>query len=459
MWKSCFLFCLLFGISFQSFSQFQFRAPGDILHYRIDFGKSALFKENKQGIWMLVGNLTFDQVNKEEIPNNARLNAFKFQNSILVTIPGTGQVYLLDLPKMHFKRLDRTFYRGYNFNAIQYIRNDTLFSHGGEGFWHANNVTTYFSIEKKEWEMTSAPEETSPRWMKNDFGGYDAERKILSVIEFPALYDTKNQLKNYGYFEKSILNNQWKLLGDVNVDLLHKLGIARLESQFVHGKYFFLSGPMPVWADPKANKIYQIMSLNSVFNSYFELSYHQGKLYSYNRKNSPTNLEGVMKIDSISFEKLKSLSTYKGPFYIKPYPTDWIYYGSIALIISSGFAVLGYFKRKKKLISPISEFETLDGLPDGASHFLKSCLSYPQGHAFSSQIFTDMMGYSSYAYETQRQVRAKLIKGINNYFWAHYRMEEVIHRQTADDDKRFSVYMISEVHYVALKKLLCHETQ
>jgi hypothetical protein len=65
-----------------------------------------------------------------------------------------------------------------------------------------------------------------------------------------------------------------------------------------------------------------------------------------------------------------------------------------------------------------------------------------------------MMGYGSYAYETQRQVRAKLIKGINSYFWAHYRMDDVIVRQTANDDKRFSVYLIAEVHYDTLKKLL-----
>jgi hypothetical protein len=51
-------------------------------------------------------------------------------------------------------------------------------------------------------------------------------------------------------------------------------------------------------------------------------------------------------------------------------------------------------------------------------------------------------------------VRAKLIKGINSYFWAHYRMDDVIVRQTANDDKRFSVYLIAEVHYDTLKKLL-----
>jgi hypothetical protein len=64
------------------------------------------------------------------------------------------------------------------------------------------------------------------------------------------------------------------------------------------------------------------------------------------------------------------------------------------------------------------------------------------------------MGYSTYAYETQRQVRSKLIKSINSYFSVHYKMHEVIIRKTANDDKRFSVYAISEEHYERLKGLL-----
>jgi hypothetical protein len=64
------------------------------------------------------------------------------------------------------------------------------------------------------------------------------------------------------------------------------------------------------------------------------------------------------------------------------------------------------------------------------------------------------MGFSSYAYETQRQVRSKLIKAINAYFSIHYKMHDVIIRKTANDDKRFSIYYISEEHYKRLKELL-----
>lgn len=449
-------FCrLLFFLSlcFQSVGQLQFRLPDQMLHYRIDLSSTELSKETKLGHWERLGKMILVDVNPKDIPVNAQVNVFPYQNTWLMSIPGTQQVYQLNLPQMALKRLDKSFYRGYNFQAIQYLRNDTLFSHGGVGFWHANNVSTYFSFKAKEWEMSSAPDENAPRWMQSDFGGYDEGRNVLSVIGFPALYETKDQVKEYRYFEKDIKNNRWYLLGDVNVGFLQDLGIKRFESDFLDGKYFFLNGPVLVWADPNSNSLYQSNTVIPMFNMNFEFAFQNGYFYSYRRMNASTNEDVVFKIDSISIEKLKSMSTYKGPFYIEPYPADLIGYGAAAILILTTGGIYVYRKRKpqKAHENPV---ESLDGLPAGASAFLNACLKRPQGYAFSSQHFTEMMGYGSYAYETQRQVRAKLIKGINSYFWAHYRMDDVIVRQTANDDKRFSVYLIAEVHYDTLKKLL-----
>jgi hypothetical protein len=450
--KSALLFLfLLLGLS--GFGQLQFRSPSEMLHYRLDLNTAVLTKENNIGNWEFLGRLTFDQIIPKDLPYNAVVLAFNYKKMLLLSILGTQQVYLLDLQKMTLKRLDNSFYRGYNFQAIQYIKNDTLFSLGGMGFWHANNVSTYFSFKAKEWEMTSAPMEMGPRWMKRDFGGYDENRKLLSVIEFPALYETEKRHMTYKYFEKDLQNNDWTYKGELNVDLIKSSGITRLESEFLDGKYFFLNGPILVWADPSTNSLYQANTVIPMFNMNFELSYRKGYIYSYRRMNAPTNEDVIFKIDSISIEKLKSLSTRKGPFYIEPYPIDFIVYGAAALSTLVLGGIYAYRKRKPHKVKE-SNAEPLDGLPAGASVFLHACFNYPKGHTFSSQHFTEMMGYGAYAYETQRQVRAKLIKGINSYFWAHYRMDDVIVRQTANDDKRFSVYLIAEAQYDTLKKLL-----
>ncbi|MHA8081544.1 hypothetical protein VR610_10330 [Aquirufa regiilacus] len=451
--RHLFLLLFLFSISFQAYSKIQFKLPHENLHYRIDVNDGTIWKERISQNWIEVGKIVCDGIVTSDLPPNAVINSFLIDRNYILTIPGTGQVYQLNQIKNQFKRLDKTFYRGFNFGAIQFARNDTLYSLGGNGFWHANNIETYFSFKSKEWELKNIPSELGPRFIKSDFGGFDAKRDVLSIIEFPALYHEGDISHPYRYFEKSFKSNQWDYKGDINIDLLVKLGLTNFESIFLNGKYIFTKGPFVVIADPVQNEIYQLNYVLSNLNFYYELSERNNWLYIYVPDKNENNVFPAIKIDSISIDKLKSLSTYKGPFYIKPYPTDLIGYGVAAMLILTAGGIYAY-RRSKLRKAPESSIEPLDGLPAGAFEFLHACLKHPQGHAFSSQHFTEMMGYDSYAYETQRQVRAKLIKGINSYFWAHYRMDDVIIRQTANDDKRFSVYLIAESHYDTLKKLL-----
>jgi len=440
-------------IKFQLISQIQFKLPNDILHYRIDLENRIIWKEQISQNWLEIGKIKCVNIVSSDLPQNAIIKTFFLDNTYILTVAGTGQVYQLNLLKKELKRIDKTFYRGYNFGAIQFIRNDTLFSLGGNGFWHANNIETYFSFRSKEWELLYVPNELGPKYMKSDFGGYDAKRDVLSVIDFPALYHEGRISHRYRYFEKRVRSNQWDYKGDINTDLLVKLGLTTFESIFLNGKYIFMKGPFIVIADPVLNKVYQLKYVFTNLNQYYELSEKNNWLYVYVPEKTQNTINQALKIDSISIEKLKSISTYKGPFYIKPYSVDLLLYVGGALLFSIGCAYYTY-RRRNLNNARVSLAETLDGLPDGASDFLLACLAYPQGYTFSSQHFTEMMGYSSYAYETQRQVRSKLIKGINSYFWAHYRLKDVIIRQTASDDKRFSVYQVSEEHYLKLKELL-----
>jgi hypothetical protein len=220
-----------------------------------------------------------------------------------------------------------------------------------------------------------------------------------------------------------------------------------LNSTFISGKYLFFNGSILVWANPAKNVIYQLKNVDQHFNSAFEYSAKDDMIYSYYHE----KIGDHIRIDSISLSNLEALSVIKGPFYItSDQSIDWI----LITLILGLFSILFYFVIfTKRKIEPRVEME-LEGFPEGGKSFLISCLNHPNGHKFTSQVFTEMMGYSSYAYETQRQVRSKLIKNINSYFWVHYRMEDVIIRNTAKEDKRFSVYHISEEHYEFLKKLL-----
>lgn len=333
-----------------------------------------------------------------------------------------------------------------------------MFSVGGNGFWHLNNIETYFSLKSKEWELYHTPSEDGPKQIKSTFGGYDRTRDLLSVIELPQLYQDSDNKFPFRYFEKPRDTKDWIYKGNLNVSELHKLGIQNIESTYLDGFYIFRNGPTIVIGDPSDNGLYQIDQVLPILNELFEFSETKGFIYSYHTIKSGYGLDNSIKVDSISIAGLKSLGRYKGKFYVKPTPLILcqIGLGIIVLILGLllGFLIKNSQKTSTSSLKMDSEFSILDGLPDGAFEFLKASLALPKGHQFSSQAFTELMGFSSYAYETQRQLRSKLIKSINAYFSIHYRMQDVIIRKTANDDKRFSIYYISEEHFERLKDLL-----
>jgi len=121
-------------------------------------------------------------------------------------------------------------------------------------------------------------------------------------------------------------------------------------------------------------------------------------------------------------------------------------------------AIYFFNKKKSKRVNFQSnernESNLVDALPQGSFEFLKEFLLYPKGHELSSEQITELMGFSNYAYETQRQVRSKLINSINSYFKVHYKMYPVIVRNNSKDDKRFVIYNISDEYFEDLKQLL-----
>ena len=184
---------LLVIIPILSFSQLQIKLPNDVLHYRLDLKEGILWKERLSQKWTNEGKIVSEGLILSDLPPNPNINCFKIDSHYVFTFPGTGQVYQFNLMKRQLKRLDKTYYRGFNFGAIQFVRQDTLYSLGGTGFWHSNNIETYFSFKTKEWELKNTPTDLSPKWMMSDFGGYDAKRDVVSVIESPSLYQQVNK--------------------------------------------------------------------------------------------------------------------------------------------------------------------------------------------------------------------------------------------------------------------------
>ena len=107
----------------------------DNTFFSIEKQKGTITKEAKNNEKIELGTIQVWDSIKKELPRDFDINVFVHKNKTLITVLGTGQLYELNLPKFTLNRLDKTFFRGYNFLASQFIRKDTLFSVGGEGFF------------------------------------------------------------------------------------------------------------------------------------------------------------------------------------------------------------------------------------------------------------------------------------------------------------------------------------
>jgi hypothetical protein len=429
--------------------------PLDYLHYRINLNSKEFLREQKNGVWVNQGKLTFSNIELRDFKILTN-QTFDLNGKILISIEGTGQLFELDIKNQTFSSLISTYFRGHNFSSIKFIRKDTLYSLGGSGFWHINNIETFFLYKQQEWELLHRPAEVAPQQILKQFGGYDKKRDVVSVIESPPFYHN-SPIKDfhYRYFEKNIKANEWKLLGEVNSELLFKLGVKSLNSIYLNGVYLFMESDLIILGDPIKNKIFIVEKSLPFYSNLYEISENRGYLFSYVFQKYYNNSR--INVDSISIEKLKSMGIPKGDFYLKE-NNEFLPYLILGLLITCILSIYFFNKGKSKRVNfqsiEQSESNLLDALPQGSFEFLKEFLSYPKGHEISSEAITELMGFSSYAYETQRQVRSKLINSINSYFKVHYKMYPIIIRKNSKDDKRFVIYNISEEYFEDLKELL-----
>lgn len=436
--------CLCFG-------QIDFLNRVTLRHEKIHLKDQSYWIEIKPNEWVLNSKLEFVGFNGSEIPEKPSCYVWIQGENRILSIEGSGQVYKLDISKKRFERLDQTYFRGYNFGSLKFVRKDTLYSYGGLGFWHITNVETYYNTTKKEWDLVKHSRD-SPERIMSSLSGYDSKRDVISAFEAPNVYETDND-RELKYFEFDFAQNIWEFKGGLNLELIKKLGVDKLNADFIHGYYIFRNGDKVVVGDPVGNQLY---SFDGPISDFFDVSYEivekGDKIYSL-KYNSRINSKQPLKIDFLNLESFKAQLIPEGKFYVSEsyFTGERVTFGVIiiALIIIVFLLVL-----KKKKINKLSERKVLLGLPISTVEFLKGCLVMPLGHEFNSSDFTELMGYTNYSFETQRQVRSKLIISINEYFKLNYNMDTVIIRYSAKDDKRFSLYKISEEHYLAIKEML-----
>jgi hypothetical protein len=428
-------FTLLFSSSTHAISEFEWF---DLVHHRdvrINLVTNYLEVKESGGAWLKKNKLAFKGVLLSDLPPYCKASHFNFKNKQLISLPGTGQVYQFDSTKNVLERLDKTFFRGYNFHALQFVRNDTLFSLGGEGFWRSNSILSFFDFKNKEWEEIKTKGDI-PRGVISFSAGIQPNHRTVLAVE--AFHQSDYNVSSLGYFTLDLVNLTWEKKGDVDLYELKKMG--QTNANFVQiGNLMFLNDPqIGFYVDAETNKIYKYIGPKKLFFLIESELFLRGNqiISKQPDKNSPGN---NFKIDSMSMATLRRDSQFIGSFYEEvPMFTRlerWLIGISLCLLISLGLN-FRFLLKKNTIVNDIIQ----TNIPVGGAAFIELFKVHGEDYLVSTEEISIILGCEKKAFDTQRQYRAQFINAMNQYFADHYQIEEAVYRQADEDDKRFIKY-------------------
>lgn len=407
--------------------------------YQINLANKSYLYFNAKTKDSLEFPIIFKNFNLEDFPNLFKINAIqKAENEFWITITGTGQTYLFDHAKHTLIRVDKTYYRGFNFLAIQFLHKDTLFSFGGMGFWHSHNVPIFFDKPNFGWELYSI-QNKGPARFSSRIGGFSKKLNKIITVELPEIYENQDS-KNSKVYQFDMRTKKWKELGKLNTLPKAFWDHEAIETHWIE-PFFFPNNYHNYFIDPLENKIYVANKYLSFFSKSDKLFSRGNYLYSFFRSDRK---DLGWQLDSISIHTLRKNSTVIGTFYtpITRWDNiDWQLILITLLIIMMILLSIRYDSLRKKMTQIESTNKVQ--LPDFGENFISYILNHPNNYCSTNDL-NDLLGVGNRTLDSQRQSRSKFIQQMNAYFLQKYGIEQGISRVNSSYDKRFVVYKPSE---------------
>ena len=409
--------------------------------YRLNLKSNTcveIFADGKQQ----TSSIHYENVKSDDWPPGLSTNYFQTgPERFTITILGTGQTYVFNSAECLLSRIDKTYFRGYNFQPIQFIRQDTLISLGGTGFWRNHNIATFFHKPLYQWELYGNISENGPQGILSQFGCYSSQKDRIYCLEFPKIY-AENNNSIYNFFQFDFQGKKWNELGKVDFKRAELKGFNKFASQWIAPYFFSYEIGLGEYIDPIENKIYRYSGKNIAF---FQLStqlYIKGDyIYSFLRTYNRNKFD--LKLDSMKIEHLKKNSIILGRFYT---PNTWynkinwtqlIYFLILFIVVGLALTIFRFNQHKKE-----KELNSWSQLPEQGELFL-SYLCEQANFTCTTEKLNEILQCEGKTIESQRQSRSKFISSINLFFERNYGCQEAIRRQQSDVDKRFVNYVIS----------------
>jgi len=418
------------------------------LHNQLNLLTGRFLEEISPGQWSDGKKVDLIDVDLSDFPAEYNIHAHKVKSGHLFNVPGTGLVFSLDSSNKQFKRIDNTFFRGFNFHSFSFVRKDTLYSIGGEGFWNTNSTLIHFDLKHKEWEKIYI-KNGGPKSLEWNFGGYSKSNDTFYALSgYEEFID--NAFSKKLFYSLDLKSRTWKELGLINTKLFSdKISNAKT---WLGDFLLYLDGDKPnvYLLDPIQNRILLYKGKNNQLKlGSNEITRAGDNIFIYRKESS-----GVS-IDSITVQELFRESKEVGKLYSQKSEFPWLIVISATLLISILITLLLYLRIKKyeKSYKWFNKSNKIEDLPEHLKNVLRYYKLNGKEAMLSTSQINDLLGIKSTSFETTRQQRSRDIKAIIDYFEVNHNISDAIQRNNSETDKRLTVYTIDEKAFKVLSKM------
>ena len=205
---------IFFLIPVFSFSQKNYFNETPINISLDSINKQIIYQTNKS--LFFIDSEKLNILNRKKILGSGTLNLHTIvkKNKILFLDKHGGDIFILN-SKDSLKKDDKSHIKKFFLGNFHFIKNDTLFKHGGYGYWTQSNFITYYDELTKEWQIYSISETSEiPRSADAHIG--ISWENYYSFFGGNTLIENGSRIKNRRNKEVwsfNFNNKEWSLLG------------------------------------------------------------------------------------------------------------------------------------------------------------------------------------------------------------------------------------------------------
>ncbi len=411
-------------------------------------------------------------------------NLVKTAEGLFLIPEGTGRVYQWsgDTATGAWKRIDSTYFTGYNYGALVFNMGKEIYSFGGQGFWNTNGNLRCYNKTSREWNVVYL-NQSYPWFRKNyssqTFFQLDSADKKLYVMSAGAQHDQAIQntgsLKSDGsIMALDLSSGTWEKLGKSDTTDFITLAVTPWGMYVNNTAIIDLKTNKKYVLSNSLKKDWETHVLRSTGSHDLDIVYAIDSTIYFGDFSS--------RLDSIQFRR-QDLIEMKEAFYVAENPeksgSNMMWITAIAVMVISPVIAHTVWRKKKKksiatpdvVVSKDEKAETqLQDPPTYRSTIQANMLDEQEtlllsfileqskkSELTSIEQLNQLLGLSNRTGEVQKRTRSILITGINEKLQILLgSMEPIIEKKRSEFDKRSYEYYISPNLFGFVKEVLAN---